>query len=199
MATVNDVRRALPAMVKAFWTFPETVHLLPNERIRRLVLPRYLTSDLVDARRYGGLRVEEVDGSVAGALAFLPPGAYPIGALRQVRALLPLVTVAPIAVAAALEGQRGSSHNAARHRAHDEPHYFLRAIGVDPSRQRKGIGSRLIQPVLDQADAEGVGCFLFTATEANAAWYNSLGFDTDEVYRPTPRWPQVWAMWRAPR
>lgn len=186
-------------MVRAFWDFPETVHLLPNERVRRRVLPRYLASDLVDAQRFGGLRVEEVDGLVAGALAFLPPGSYPIGLARQVRSLVPLLPVAPIALGAALEGQRGSSGNAARHHAHDEPHYFLRALGVDPAHQHKGIGSRLIRPVLEQAHDEGVGCFLFTATEANAAWYNSLGFETDDVYKPTPRWPQVWAMWRPPR
>lgn len=186
-------------MVRAFWDFPETVHLLPNERIRRLVLPRYLASDMHDAARFGGLRIEEIEGAVAGALALLPPGAYPIGIGRQARALLPLLPVAPLALGAAVEGQRGSSANAARHRAHDEPHYFLRALGVDPSHQRQGIGRRLLQPVLDEADTQGVGCFLFTATEANAAWYSSLGFVSDEPYKPTPRWPVVWAMWRAPR
>ena len=97
-----------------------------------------------------------------------------------------------------MEGNRGSTANAAAHRVHDEPHYFLHTLGVDPDFQRQGVGTQLITPVLHEADAMGVGCFLFTATAANAAWYNSLGFETERRYNPTPTWPDVWAMWRPP-
>ena len=195
---MNDVRAALPAMVRAFWTFPETVHLLPNERARRRVLPRYLVTDMADAARVGGFNTASDGGVVVGAAAWLPPRAYPIPLRRQLRQLAPLVTVLPWAVRAALEGQRGSAGNRAHHRGYP-PHYFLRAIGVDPSHQRTGVGRTLLTPMLDLADTEHVGCFLFTATEENAAWYQSLGFDTAARYNPTPTWPDVWAMWRPPR
>lgn len=196
---MNDVRRALPAMVRAFWTFPETVHLLPSERNRRRVLPRYLAADMADAERFGGLHLAGDNDEVIGAAAWLPPHAYPITATRELRQLVGFVPVLPWALGAALEGQRGQSANRARHQEHTDPHYFLRAIGVDPAHQRKGVGKQLITPMLDRADDEHVGCFLFTATEANAAWYASLGFETTSRYNPTPTWPDVWAMWRAPR
>ncbi len=186
-------------MTRAFWTFPETVHLLPNERARRRVLPRYLASDMADAARAGRLNVAERDGAVVGAAAWLPPGAYPISAARQIRELLPLAPALPWAIRAALEGRRGQTANRARHRTHGEPHYFLRTIGVDPVHQYQGVGGALVQPMLDAADAEHVGCFLFTATEENAAWYHRLGFETSALYNPTPTWPDVWAMWRAAR
>lgn len=196
---IHDVKRALPAMVRAFWDFPETVHLLPSERNRRHALPRFLASDMRDAHRHNGLRIAERDGKAVGALAFLPPGAYPPSIGRQLRQLVDLAPALPWGVHAALEGMRGSGVNGATHRQHAEPHYFLQALGIDPDYQHRGIGSELIKPLLAQADDEHVGCFLFTATDANAAWYSSLGFETSKRYNPTPTWPDVWAMWRPAR
>ena len=36
-----------------------------------------------------------------------------------------------------------------------EPHYYLEFLGHDPAHQGKGIGSALMQPVLDRCDEEG--------------------------------------------
>ena len=198
MSVVNDVRRALPVLVRAFWDFPETVHLLPKESARRRVLPRYMAEYLADGARVDGLNFAHDGGEVIGAAAWLPPGAYPIPLARQIARLIPLIPVLPWGLGAAREGVRGRAGNRARHEGYP-PHYFLRAIGVDPSHQRKGVGTALIAPMLERADSEHVGCFLFTATESNAAWYHSLGFETAARYNPTPTWPDVWAMWRPPR
>jgi hypothetical protein len=48
------------------------------------------------------------------------------------------------------------------------------------------------------ADDRQVGCFLLTATAANVSWYERFGFAVVAAYRPTPSWPDVWAMWRPP-
>ena len=53
-------------MVNAFWTYPETVHLLPREVARRRTLPLYLRSDAKDALRFGLLLGADVDGAVVG-------------------------------------------------------------------------------------------------------------------------------------
>lgn len=185
-------------MVRAFWDFPETLHLLPSERKRKHALPRFLASDMRDCQQHNGLRIAERDGRAVGALAFLPPGAYPPDLTRSLRKVLDLAPALPWGLHAAREGVRGSSANSACHRAHVEPHYFIEVVGVDPDFQRRGVGTELITPVLHEADATGLGCFLFTATAANAAWYSSLGFETTKRYNPTPTWPDVWAMWRPP-
>jgi ribosomal protein S18 acetylase RimI-like enzyme len=181
-------------MVAAFWDYPETLHLLPDERRRRHVLPRYLLSDARDADRFGLLLVAP-DGS--GAAAWIPPSAYPIGVGRQLRQLVDLAPALPWAWRAALEARRAQTANRVEHRRHPE-HYYLRSIGVDPAAQGRGIGSSLMWPVLDRADREGVGCFLQTATEANVAWYGRFGFETVASYQPTPTWPTTWALWREP-
>lgn len=60
------------------------------------------------------------------------------------------------------------------------PHHHLAALGVEPSRQGEGIGSALLAPVLSEADASGVPCYLETATGRNVLLYERHGFDVVE-------------------
>jgi GNAT superfamily N-acetyltransferase len=184
------------ALVAAFWDYPETVHLLADERRRRHVLPRYLASDCADSLRYDALLGVRVDGEIAGAAAWLPPEAYPIPLARQVAQVLALAPSLPWGLGAAREALRGQAANRQAHRR--DPHWFLRSVGVHPAHQGTGVGRALIDPVLERADRDAVGCFLFTALLGNVAFYERFGFTVLSTYRPTPRWPQVWAMWRDP-
>jgi ribosomal protein S18 acetylase RimI-like enzyme len=184
-------------MVKAFWDYPETVHLLPDEHRRRRVLPRYLLSDVRDAARFGTLFGAESDGEVVGAAAWIPPEAYPVSLSRQARQLLDLAPALPWGWRAAREARRGQAANRAHHRVHS-PHFYLRAIGIDPRVQGRGLGASLVRPALEMADNREVGCFLQTATAENVSWYERFGFAVVATYRPTSSWPDVWAMWRKP-
>jgi ribosomal protein S18 acetylase RimI-like enzyme len=184
-------------MVRAFWDYPESTHLLPSERGRKHVLPRYLLSDARDAARFDLLLGAEVDGAVVGAAAWIPPEAYPVSSRRQVRQVVDLAPALPWGWRSLREARRGQRANGARHRLHPE-HYYLRAIGVDPDAQSHGIGSSLVRPILELADRRRVGCFLQTATSANVSWYERFGFRVADEYRPTARWPLVWSMWRDP-
>jgi ribosomal protein S18 acetylase RimI-like enzyme len=189
-----ELRAIVRPMVDAFWDYPETVHLLPDEGRRRRVLPRYLLSDARDADGFGTLLV---DPGGAGAAAWIPPAAYPVGVGRQLRQVADLLPALPWAWRCAAEARRAQTANRIEHRRHP-PHYYLRAIGVSPAAQGRGVGSALVAPMLERADAEGVGCFLQTATEANVAWYGRFGFEVVASYRPTPTWPMTFALWRPP-
>ena len=191
-----DRRAAVAALVAAFWDYPETLHLLPDERRRRLVLPRYLAGDCADSQPHDTLLGVTVEGELAGVAAWLPPGAYPIPAGRQVTQVLHLLPALPWGIGAAREARNGQRANRAHHPR--EPHWFLRAVGVVPHRQRKGLGRALLVPVLDRADDAGVGCYLTTAEAANVGYYERFGFAVRATFRPTSTWPQVWAMWRDP-
>jgi ribosomal protein S18 acetylase RimI-like enzyme len=194
---VRQLRDAVRPLVRAFWTYPETVHLLPDESRRRRVLPRALLADARDAVRFGSLLGTELDGEIVGAAAWLPPEGYPVSLGRQLRQVLDLAPSLPWGWRVAREAQRGQTANRAHHRPYP-PHFYLRAIGVDPALQARGLGSSLVRPMLDMADARGVGCFLQTATSVNVRWYEQFGFAVAECYRPTPTWPEVWSMWRDP-
>ncbi len=74
----GDLPLAVKVLTAAFWEYPETVHLLPDERRRRRVLPRYLLSDARDAARFTTLLGAFADGRLVGAAAWIPPEAYPV-------------------------------------------------------------------------------------------------------------------------
>ena len=193
----DAVHEVVGPLVRAFWDYPETVHLLPNEESRRRVLPRYLESDTRDAARFGTLLAAVEAGKVVGAAAWQLPGGYPLGRRRSLRQIRDVAPTLPWTFREAREAGRGQRANRSRHRPHP-PHFWLQVIGIDPDHQHTGVGAALLRPVLDRADHEGAGSFLFTATPENAAWYKRFGFRTEAEYQPTPRWPTVWAMWRAP-
>jgi ribosomal protein S18 acetylase RimI-like enzyme len=89
----------------------------------------------------------------------------------------------------------------AMEKAHAEieaPHYYLEIIGTDPAHQGKGCGAALVQPMVERADAEGVGMYLESSKESNLAFYGRFGFEVRRTLT-LKNGPQMWVMWRAPR
>ena len=58
----------------------------------------------------------------------------------------------------------------------EEPHWYLMVLGVDPSAQRLGVGSQLVQWAIDQTESAGCACYLETAQPANLPFYTAHGF-----------------------
>lgn len=59
---------------------------------------------------------------------------------------------------------------------------YLWFIGVNPVDQHSGIGSRLLNEVIELADHKGLPVFLETSTVQNLAWYRRFGFQVyDEL------------------
>jgi GNAT superfamily N-acetyltransferase len=68
-----------------------------------------------------------------------------------------------------------------RHRHHaPQAHFYLSALGVEPERQGEGVGTALMQPVLDRCQRDGIPAYLETATARNVLLYERLGFDVVE-------------------
>lgn len=62
-------------------------------------------------------------------------------------------------------------------------HYYFSNIGVAPEAQGRGLGRKLMRPVLDRCDIEGLPAYLEASSERNAALYERLGFQRVEVLR----------------
>jgi ribosomal protein S18 acetylase RimI-like enzyme len=76
-------------------------------------------------------------------------------------------------------------------------HFYLATLGVAPDAQGNGLGSRLLAPVLEICDADGVPAYLESSKESNISFYARHGFRvTREI--ALPRGPTIYAMWRAP-
>lgn len=80
------------------------------------------------------------------------------------------------------------------------PRWYLGVLGVAPERQGQGLGTRLMQPVLERADREGLPVTLETGQPRNLPIYRRHGFEVlRELPPPEPGGPPVWTMRRLPR
>jgi GNAT superfamily N-acetyltransferase len=76
-----------------------------------------------------------------------------------------------------------------------EPHWYLQAIGTDPTLQGKGYGGALLRHRLAGVDAAGVPAYLEASKESNVPLYANFGFAvTGEIKMPGG--PILYPMWR---
>lgn len=78
-------------------------------------------------------------------------------------------------------------------------HAYLFTIGVRQSAQGKGLGRKLIQPVLDACDQQHVPAYLENSNPKNGGFYRSCGFERVTMIHPVPDSPPLEAMVRQPR
>ncbi len=85
-------------------------------------------------------------------------------------------------------------------RASPEPVLYLGVLGVDPASQGLGLGSRLMQPGLEQADRQGLAVTLETGQPRNLPLYRRHGFEVTAQLSPLgPGAPVVWTLKRPAR
>ena len=150
--------------------------------------------------RYGSDRLAHTftTDDRAGVAIWLPPGWRGpsfLDSLRQMPALARLTgwgRLREVADAVATLEEH-------RHRHVPSPHFYLSALGVDPDRQREGIGTALVQPVLEASDRGGAPAYLETAVARNVLLYERLGFDVVEEIDLPGTDIHGWLMVRAPR
>ncbi|MGW2570557.1 GNAT family N-acetyltransferase [Streptomyces sp. NPDC001537] len=78
-------------------------------------------------------------------------------------------------------------------------HEYLWMIGVTPEHQGEGIGSALVQHVLDRCDREGLPAYLEASSARSRVLYERLGFELTGRPLDLPNGPQMWPMWREPQ
>ena len=78
------------------------------------------------------------------------------------------------------------------------PHWYLALLGVDPSRQGLGLGSRLLEAGLRTVDAEHQPAYLETPNPHSVALYERFGFVVSGRVQAGSCPPMV-SMVRAPR
>lgn len=79
------------------------------------------------------------------------------------------------------------------------PRWYLGVLGVDPDGQRHGLGARLMKPILDRADEEGLPVSLETMREGNVAYYRRHGFEVATTFSLPGGGPPCWVMKRPPQ
>ena len=188
-------RPASEVMSRAFLNDPLWKYLVPEEARRSRVVSLSMNILVRYSLLYGEIYTTP---TLDGVACWLTPGKTTPTFSRLVRIG---IRSAPFQLGwagfrrySAIENYCGEVHK------HIVPgkHWYLWGLGVEPSRQGQGIGGLLIQPVLAQADADHVPCYLETMNVKNVPFYKKHGFNVAsdaEVPRHSLR---VWAMLREP-
>ncbi len=77
-----------------------------------------------------------------------------------------------------------------------EPHWYLLLLAVDRPHRRKGLGGRLMGPILEEAAAGGTPCYLETEREENLGFYRRHGFEVVEEGREPTYGVRTWGLRR---
>ncbi|HEY7342005.1 MAG TPA: GNAT family N-acetyltransferase [Ktedonobacterales bacterium] len=191
----DQFERAGLALAHAFHNDPLAVYMLPNADERVRLLPAHFAAFL----RLGCVsgEVYTTRGDPEGAAVWFPPHepgseAEGTGGEEDPTLGLPRDAFARfVTVTGALEP------------LHDEAvpasHYYLALLGVDRDLHGQGVGSRLLQPILARADAEGVYCYLETYNPTNVPFYRKHGFEVVVEDVESSSGVRFWTFRRPPR
>jgi GNAT superfamily N-acetyltransferase len=185
-----DTAATAQVLARAFHDDPLFGWFLPAEGSRHRRLRRFFATELHhESLRHGAVELASVDGRVAGAAVWFPPGS-PLG--TQASALpgylwafgRRIVTVARF------------QSVAVRVHPRDQPHWYLAIIGVDPVRQGYGVGAALLRSRLRRCDEEGLPAYLESSNPDNVPLYQHFGFDVTGALGLPEGAPVVSTMWR---
>jgi GNAT superfamily N-acetyltransferase len=187
-------REDFPAMARvlarAFHADPLTSWLYPRERSRDRHVERSFRVSLHRLAPQGQLYT--TSDHAGGALWALP------GQWREdLRQSVHMLVLLPPLLPRLIRTMRAMTRIELAHPLQE--HYYLSVLGTAPERRREGIGSALMQPVLDRCDAERMPAYLETATERNVGFYARHGFEVQRRLDLPGGAPPLWLLWRDPR
>ncbi len=161
-------------MADAFADDPGWASVGPGDPARRHRYVRRVCRGVLNvvARRGGYAWQVERDGAVAGVLAGLDPGQWPLAQISTTvaQARGPLLAGPRVL-------WRSLVADGSMHKGHPaEPHAFVWMLTVAPTAQRSGVGRALLSHALERADRAGVPTYLDTANPDNLPYYASFGF-----------------------
>ncbi len=188
-ALPGERRTVLDVLGRAFFDDPIAVYVYPKDAHRRARYGRFM-----------GLAIDAFEGegqvltndAVQSAAIWQAPieGSRKTGLFKQLRLMTRLIGLT-----------RGGFFRAARlaelmstHHL-TEPHWYLAVLGTDPEAQGKGLGSAVMQPVLDRCDRTGVPAYLESSKESNLPFYQKHGFEVVDELK-IPGGPSMWPMVR---
>jgi GNAT superfamily N-acetyltransferase len=178
MLTLADVEHAADIIAQAFINDPMVAFILPVKSARYHTLRKFFRiygeMNILNRRGYG------TGEPLKGVAYWQAPGQESLSiSIKAVGRLLPLIfTAYPFGFFRARPIFRATD------RMHQQyapgAHYYLDNLGVLPSAQGAGLSSKLIRPILEQADAQGVIAYTDTTSRANVGFYAHFGFECME-------------------
>jgi Acetyltransferase (GNAT) family len=191
IAKAADVSRLAGALADAFINDPVYTWMLPGNLRLKARLRAMFTAEL---EQYGLPQgTVWTTAGCDGAVVELPPGAWEMPTSMTGKEALTWLRAFGTRLPLAARVQRAMEERHLR-----EAHFYVRIIGVRSALQRQGLGSALMQPTLQRADAAGLAAYIEASSERSAALYERLGFLHIDVLELPEGGPPVWLMRRPP-
>ena len=188
--------RATGVLGRAFDQDPILTYYL-GRGSRRAAAYRMFFADVVQASLpFGHVYAATSGGQLLGVAVWKPPDAGGDSLRTRINSQLRGLVVRALFPRAARELFRGFANIGSLHPS--VPHWYLMFVGIEPGWQGRGLGSRLLMPVLQRADATATLCYLETPFRGTHDFYRRLGFDIASESYPFPGAPPLWTMIRKP-
>ncbi len=191
----QQLQQAARALADALNCDPVTTYLFPNERSRLAAMESVFAFYLHIALGIGEVLTTS---DVKGAAIWIRPGQN-VSIARALRSSLILIPLR-FGLYSMLRMIRYSLFISKLHTGHPMPEaWYLFSLGVKRAHQGAGIGSMLVQPMLESADKSRTKCYLETSSERNLAIYVRHDFRVVDHVTMTESGLPVWLMRRDPK
>jgi ribosomal protein S18 acetylase RimI-like enzyme len=183
-ANSGDIHAVSHTLAAAVVDDPVFSYCYPDAGTRKEILPRWF--EVVAEANLPHGAIYTTDDVVAGAI-WVPPGAEDD---ERMGAALGEISGRYAETLFGIFERMEEQHP-------HEPHHYLFLLGTRPEWQCRGIGSALMQPVLERCDRDAMPAYLEATSEGNRGLYLRHGFEvTGEIELPDG--PSMWPMWREP-
>ncbi len=196
--SVEESSLAAAAMASAFAEAPRFRFLVPSAAQRPAKLRWYweasIRANVMSGRVVHVVRGES-SGGVLGVAIWDPPGQPGHSVPTLVRSGLWAV---PLRLGIPAYRRRRSLGRLLSGLGAPQPCWYLDAIGVEPSEQGKGLGTALLDFMLERIDEDALPSFLDTSVPDNLGYYERFGFRVT-AESALPNGIPLWGMTRQPR
>jgi GNAT superfamily N-acetyltransferase len=173
----------------AFMNDPALAYILPNENARAKALPKLFK--LMVAADFAAGKVMRSGNDEAAAL-WRNPGMAKDSGGTGLGMIINMLRIFSFGVGrASVVGDALAAH------LPNGRYHYLHFVGVRSVHQGKGWGGAIIRDGLARAYADGLPCWLETATPENVPLYQRLGFVTQVEWDIPKGGPHFWGMMRA--
>jgi GNAT superfamily N-acetyltransferase len=190
VAREEDFPAMARVLARAFHEDPLTQWLYPRDASRDRHVERSFRMSLRRLAPQGRLYTT---ADHAGAALWALPGQW----REDLRQSVQTLTLLPPLLPRLLRTMRAMTRIELAHPLQE--HFYLSVLGTAPDRRRQGIGSALLQPVLELCDAERTPAYLEPATVENVGFYARHGFEVRRRLDLPGGAPPLWLLWREAR
>jgi GNAT superfamily N-acetyltransferase len=194
---LQQKQKAIDVLAAAFFNYPMFDLYFPDPERRSRVLPWYLGKVLNCALHYGEVYTNP---EVSGVIFTLPPGHTKIS---QWEYILNGFGAAPFVLGLSdfVRSQACEDFVASQHEKHMNgiAHVYLWGLVVDPAHKKQGVGSALLQPVVEKADIEKMPIYLETHDVRNVDYYRRMDFQLVGSSTIPKSDVPIWCMMREPK